>query len=385
MRVIVTGMIATYPVGGVFWDYAQYAIGLEHLGFEVYYLEDTGGETYDPAQGLYGHDCSFGVKFLQDAFTEISPTLSNRWHFRSMDGKSYGLSQEGIKSIVADASLFLNVSGSCLLRKEYMPCKKKILIDTDPGWNHFVNYPKWDKEPGWQGAHSYRDHDYFFTYAENIGGSNCTLPLMGIEWKKSRPLVVMDYWHPQLSEGKWTTVMTWKNFRETIKYKGIFFGAKEMEFGLVESLPSQVSAQLEMAVGGNDAPRDQWRSLGWSVIDSHAISTTPEDYRSYIQTSRGEFSVAKNVYVATKSGWFSCRSVCYLASGRPVVVQDTGFSSFIPSGDGMIAFATLEEAKDGIENIENNYEHHQKSALELAQKYFSSEVVLEDLLNQVGL
>ena len=144
MKAVVTGMIATYPVGGVLWDYAQYALGLERLGFEVFYLEDTGWETYDPVKGLYGEDCSFGVNFLKNELADLSPQLASRWHFRAMDGKSYGISEEQMRSIVADADLFLNVSNSALLRDEYMSCPKKALIDSDPGWNHFVNYPKWD-------------------------------------------------------------------------------------------------------------------------------------------------------------------------------------------------------------------------------------------------
>jgi len=385
MIAVVTGMIATYPVGGVFWDYAQYAIGLERLGFDVYYLEDTGWQTYDPVQGVYGTDCSYGVDFLKSTLGKYSPALGKRWCFRSMEGKNYGLSASEIESVVAGADLFLNVSGSALLRKEYMPSHRKVLIDTDPGWNHFVNYPKWDRQPGWQGAHSYREHDFFFTYAEGIGTAGCLLPSLDLAWQKTRPLVLVDGWRPQPPAKNWTTVMTWKNFQETIEYQGKVYGTKEMEFVRVESLPEKVKASFEMAVGGAQAPREKWQSLGWSVIDSHQISKTAEDYRVYIQSSKGEFSVAKNVYVATRSGWFSCRSVCYLAAGRPVVVQDTGFSSVIPSGDGLIAFNTLEEAAAGIESMEKNYKHHQEAAKDLAFRYFSSEVVLSDLLEKIGL
>ena len=385
MKAVVTGMIATYPVGGVLWDYAQYALGLERLGFEVFYLEDTGWQTYDPLQGLYGEDCSFGVDFLKNELANLSAQLSNRWHFRAMDGKSYGIAQEDMASIVADADLFLNVSGSCLLRDEYTHSKRKVLIDTDPGWNHFVNYPKWDKSPGWQGAQSFRNHDHFLTYAENIGQADCLLPSLDLQWKRTRPLVVMDAWQPQAPAEKWTTVLTWNNFRKPIEYQGKVYGTKEMEFCKVESLPGRVPAKLEMAVGGGDAPREQWRKAGWSVVDSHAVSQNAKDYRDYIQSSRGEFSVAKNVYVAARSGWFSCRSICYMAAGRPVVVQDTGFSNFIPTGEGVIAFANLDEAVKGIEKVEENYEYHCKAAQNIARDHFSSEVVLKQLLKDIGL
>jgi hypothetical protein len=179
--------------------------------------------------------------------------------------------------------------------------------------------------------------------------------------------------------------MTWDNFRRPIEYEGAAYGSKELEFGRVEELPQHVPAELELAVGGADAPRDHWRSLGWHVVDSHEVSRTPDDYRAYVQRSRGEFSVAKNVYVATRCGWFSCRTVCYLAAQRPAVVQDTGFREFIPTGEGLVAFRNLEEAIAGIERIELDYEHHQREARAVAEAHFDARVVLTDLLEQVGL
>ena len=378
-------MIATYPVGGVVWDYGQYLLGLERLGLEVFYLEDTGWQTYDPVKGLYGDDPSFGVAFLRNSLADLSPTLAKRWHFRAMDGQSYGIEPKQLTEIIRDTDLFINVSNSCLLRDEYMPCKKKILIDTDPGWNHFVNFPKWDKNPGWQGSHSWREHDCFFTYAERVGRADCVLPSLGIPWQTTRPPVVLECWEPKPPAVKWTTVMTWDNFKRPIESNGVRYGTKEMEFGRVELLPSQTSARLELATGGNGAPRERWQKLGWSVIDSHAISRTPEDYRTYIESSRGEFSVAKNVYVATNSGWFSCRSVCYLASNRPVIVQDTGFTDRIPTGEGLFAFTNLNEAKNAIEAVEKDYSTHQEAARQIANNYFSAEKVLGRMLDDIAI
>jgi hypothetical protein len=378
-------MIGTYPVGGVAWDYGQYALGLEQLGFEVYYLEDTGWETYDPETGCYGEDCSYAVDFLERSLRSLSPRLAQRWHFRDMHGQAFGLGLDEAADVVAGADVMLNVSGGCLLRDEYMACKRKVLIDTDPGWNHFVNYPRWDREPGWLGTHGYRGHDFFFTYAERIGQPGCPLPALGLDWRPTRPLVVLDCWQPAPPGSAWTTVMTWDNFRRPIEHEGAAYGSKELEFGRVEELPQHVPAELELAVGGADAPRDHWRSLGWHVVDSHEVSRTPDDYRAYVQRSRGEFSVAKNVYVATRCGWFSCRTVCYLAAQRPAVVQDTGFREFIPTGEGLVAFRNLEEAIAGIERIELDYEHHQREARAVAEAHFDARVVLTDLLEQVGL
>jgi hypothetical protein len=386
MRAIVTGMIATYPVGGVAWDYGQYALGLERLGWEVYYLEDTGAETYDPVKGEYGSDCSYGVQFLQQSLDRLSPTLGERWHFRAADGSTHGLDAENIHRVVAEADLFLNVSGSALLRDEYMSNACKVLIDSDPGWNHFVNYPRWDANPGWQGSHGYRAHDFFFTYAECMGQPGCVLPDLGIDWHATRPLVVMDCWQPQPPGRIWTTVLTWNNFRQPVEYRGQLYGTKELEFPKVEDLPRRVShVPLELAVGGSGPPIDRWRGLGWQVVDSHRVSATLDEYRDYIQHSRAEFSVAKNLYTATRSGWFSCRSVCYLAASRPCVLQDTGFSDFIPTGRGLFAFTSLEEAAEAVREVERDYAKHQQEALAIAREYFESSRVLKGLLRGIGL
>jgi hypothetical protein len=385
MIAVVTGMIATYPVGGVAWDYGQYARGLERLGWDVYYLEDTGWESYDPTKGAYGADYRYGVNFLAQSLAELSPYLAERWHVRGIDGTTYGLDRTRLAAVVADADLFLNVSGGTLLRDEYMACPRKALIDSDPGWNHFVNYPKWDANPGWQGSCGYRAHDYFFTYAERMGELDCELPDLGISWQPTRPPVVIELWRQRPPGNTWTTVMTWDNFRRPIEANGKVYGTKELEFGRVESLPQRVAAAFELAIGGATSPQDRWRALGWSVVDSHEVSRTMRDYQRYIESSRGEFSVAKNVYVETCSGWFSCRSACYLAAGRPVVVQDTRFSDVIPTGEGLLAFSDLEQATDALAAIESDYEHHQACAREVAREYFDSDVVLTSLLNRVGL
>ncbi len=173
------------------------------------------------------------------------------------------MSAKSITEAVAESDLFLNVSGSALLRPEYAKARRKVLIDTDPGWNHFVNYPKWDQNPGWQGALGYRAHDFFFTYAERIGKPGCLLPDLGLPWQPTRPLVVPEYWTPRPPGDMWTTVMTWDNFRRPIEYQGVQYGTKELEFVRIESLPSVTSVKLEVATGGNTAPRDRWRELGW--------------------------------------------------------------------------------------------------------------------------
>jgi hypothetical protein len=385
MKAVVTGAIATFPVGGVAWDYGQYALGLERLGFDVYYLEDTGLLTFDPLKGEYGEDAEYGVRFLQESLAALSPSLGRSWRFCASDGRSYGMDAKAFADVLGEAGLFLNVSGLSLLRDEYMRCPRKILIDTDPGWNQFVTFPKWDAKPGWLGTHGYRGHDYFFTYAERVGQPDCPLPSLGLDWHPTRPPVVLDCWGAAEPGQTWTTVMSWDNYQRPIEYDGVTYGSKEAEFARIETLPSRVAAPLELAVGGVRPPMERLRNQGWSVIDSVQISQTAQSYRSYIERSRGEFSVAKNVYVATRSGWFSCRSVCYLAAGRPAVVQDTGFSERIPTGEGLLAFSGLEEAQQAIERVECDYDRHSQAARALAREHFAAERVLSELIDQIGL
>jgi len=314
-----------------------------------------------------------------------------------MDGRCHGMDATDFARIAAGADVMVNVSGGTLLRDEYLECPRKILIDTDPGFNHFRNYPRMDEQPGWGGGRGYRQHDCFFTYAERMGRDDCVLPALGLTWQPTRPPVMLDLWHPAPPGAAWTTVLTWNNRAPVIEHNGIRYGTKEMEFERIQTLPRLVPYRLEMAAGGTDRPEDEvearswyptrprWEALGWSVVDAHTVSATPSLYQRYVEASRGEFSVAKNVYVATRSGWFSCRSVCYLAASRPVVVQDTGFSELIPCGDGLLAFSSLEEAAENLRRVEADYPHHQAAAREVACRYFGSDAVLGDMLARVGL
>jgi hypothetical protein len=359
--------------------------GAEPLGLDVYYLEDTGWNTYDPVANSYGEDPSFGVQYLQASLEALSPTLGTRWHFRGTDGASYGVGAAEMDDIVAAADLLLNVSGMTPLREQHLRSKRKVLIDTDPGWNHFDRYPRWEAAPVQGERHGFRAHDHFFTYAQNMASGQALLPDYGLEWAPTRPPVVVDMWTSEAPGDNWTTVMTWDNYAQPILWEGVSYGSKEPEFARIERVAERVDAPFELAVGGIGAPLERWRNLGWSVVDAGAISGTLEDYRSYLQGSRGEFSVAKNVYVDTRSGWFSCRSVCYLAAGRPVVTQDTGWTSHVATGEGLFGFTTLENAVGAVDQVERDYDHHCEAARKIAETYFDSDLVLGELLARIGV
>jgi len=326
VKAIVTGMIGTFPLGGVAWDYCQYAVGLERLGLEVYYLEDSGDTTYAfvPSTQTFEVDPDYGAAFLQESLAAFSETLANRWHFRSFDDRTYGMSAEEFADIAADADMLINVSGATVLRDTYRRCRRKVLIDTDPGWKHFRTFPQWDRKSVTERPLGFRSHDYFFTFAERVHEPDCPLPDFGLRWHTTRHPVLPDKWAPRGAGECYTTLMSWNTFRKPVESLGKRYGSKEMEFDKIEQLPNRVQWRLEVAVDG-DVPKERWQELGWSVVSGGATSRTAETYHDYVAGSRGELSVAKNIYVATNSGWFSGRSACYLAAGRPVILPDTGF------------------------------------------------------------
>jgi hypothetical protein len=386
VKAIVTGMMGTYPMGGVGWDYCQYAVGFERLGLEVYYLEDTGVPTYafNPATETFEINCDYGAAFIEQSLATFSTTLADRWHFRSFDDRTYGMSAADFTDVAAEADILINVSGGSLLRETYRRCPRKVFVDTDPGWNHFVIFPRWDDKPVTERPLGYRSHDLFFTFAERAHQDDCLLPDCGLQWRTTRHPVLPDLWAPEGPGVRYTTLMMWNTYGKPIEHNGRRFGSKEIEFGKVAELPRRVSTGLEIAVNG-EAPRGEWTAIGWSVVKGAVASRTVQSYRSYVAGSRGELSVAKNIYVATRSGWFSGRSACYLAASRPVILQETGFSDRLPTGEGLLTFSDIESAAAAVEEVESNYERHARRSREIAERYFDSRLVLGEILSTAGV
>lgn len=387
LRIIVTGLAGLYPVGGVAWDYLQYAVGLFEMGHDVYYCEDTWSWPYHPLEKTFTKDPGYSVKYIGDFFEKYAPGLRNRWHYRHLHDAGYGMGREEFEAAAAAADLFLNVSGACMV-PESLPARcAKIFIDTDPGYNQIMlserfswseNVDRWCK--------SVAAHDQHFTYAENIHGPDCLVPRLDFRWKTTRMPVVIDLWEP-LSRvrptGPWTTVMTWNAFKGKLVYKGVEYGSKGAEFEKLMELPQTAGVPLKVAVGGVNAPLDRLSQAGWQVADGPSATLTPAMYQDFIASSRGEISPAKHVYVALRTGWFSCRSACYLAAGRPVVVQDTGFSPILPTGEGLVAYGSAEEAAAGLASVEADYPRHCAAALEMAREYFDSGKVLARLIEDI--
>ncbi|MGH7893568.1 MAG: glycosyltransferase family 1 protein [Candidatus Binatia bacterium] len=383
MRVVVTGFVATYPVGGVAWDYLQYVEGFRRLGCDVFYLEDSGRWLYDPGAGTFVPDATTGARYLGAALAALDPALGNAWSVRGADDVVHGRDAAHVARVCDGADLFLNLSGSCWLRDPYRKARVAAYVDTDPCYSQAraaaVDAGTVDPETR-QGVELMRRHDVFFTLGENIGHADCTIPTVGIAWKATRQPIVLERWPTTGAPGgRFTTVMSWKIEPAPPIVDGRVYGGKDVEFERFLTLPSHTPERLEAAISG-DAPRDRIRAAGWHVVDAQAVSRTPEGYRDYILASRGELSIAKNAYVATRSGWFSTRSAAYLAAARPVVLEETGFSAHLPTGLGLRAFTTIDEAVDALAGIRADYAGACAHARDVAETCFRAERVCERLL-----
>ncbi len=389
MKIVVTGLIATYPLGGVAWDYLAYLSGFRRLGHDVFYLEDTGQWLYDPRAGTFTDDVAFNVAHLAQALERGGPSPRGRWALRAPDGTYHGATAADVERFCSQADLFLNVSGACWLRQIYRGARRTAYLDTDPCYSQAKLLAVERGTASADQAYSVgliRAHDCFFTFAENITHTDCAIPACGLRWIPTRQPLVLDAWPFTFtpSARHYTTIMSWTTDVTLPNLDGNTYGGKDVEFMKFIDLPRRVRVPLQVALSGA-APRALLQQAGWQVVDAYERSRTLEVYRDYLRGSRAEWSIAKNAYVASRSGWFSTRSAAYLALGKPVVVQDTGFSRFYPTGEGLHAFTTVAEAAAAIEAIERDYQRHCEAARDVAQHAFAAEAVLARLLRDAGL
>lgn len=377
LRIIVLGYVVRRPLGGGTWPTLQYALGLLQLGHDVYFLEDSDDyeSCYDPSRHVTDCDPSFGLRYAAGVFSRTE--LAERWAYHDAHTKTWhGPRGADMVALCKDADLVINVSGINPMRPWLGQIPRRVYIDTDPGFEQIRQ----------QDSPSRRAlalaHNVFFTLGENIPtGDAVSLPDMGIPWMATRQPVVLDCWPvtPVPSDGKFTTVMLWDSY-EPREYGDLKLGMKSASFEPFWELPKRSSASLELAVGGPNVPRDRLREHGWSVI--HALEPTrdPWTYQNYMQQSVGEFTIAKQGYVATRCGWFSERSAHYLASGRAVITQDTGFSKVLPTGQGLFAFDNPDSAIAALEAVASDPQRHGDSARQVAAEYFDAKRVLADFV-----
>jgi len=381
--ILVLHLAGQYPMAGVVWQALQYLIGFRQLGHDVYYVEDSGAPPYDPRAKSIVTDPSYNISCLQHAFVQFD--LADRWVYWDMENNAYlGLSQTRLRDLYERAEVVINLCGATPPRAEHRRNGKLIYIETDPVFEQIRAA---------QGEPQTRDflaaHDVCFTYGENIGEPDCPVPVAGINWKKTRPPVVLDAWteHADATCRFFTTVATWHNKGKDITYQGqTYYWSKHVNFLKFLDLPHRTAQPLELAIEtGDEKIRGELGALGWHLAEASERSATVEGYRDYIYSSRGEFTVAKDIYVRPRSGWFSDRSVCYLAAGKPVVTQETGFSKFVPAGEGLVAFSNMEEAVTALERINADYLAHARAARRVAAEYFSADKVLPRLLQDAGV
>jgi hypothetical protein len=367
MRILFAGIIARYPFGGVTWCSLMYLLGLRALGHEVFYIEDTGECVYDPILNTRATDPSYGTTYIHNALEPYG--LGDRWSFVNYDGTYHGRSHDEVRKYAADADLFVNLSGgSWFWRDEYAAIPHKVFVDSDPAFTQLAIA----KAEPWY-VSFFQRFDHLFTFGSNIGTPACDIPTGEFTWHKTWQPITMDDWQTAIApRDRLTSVMTWQ-----IESFADVGGNKDQEFVKFIELPSKTTQKFELAING---PQQLLRQYGWETVDAMRVSRTPDEYRAFIHGSKGEFGVAKHTYVSTRSGWFSDRTECYLASGRPALVQDTGWTAHLPSGHGLLAFADIDQAIAGIERINGDYDRHARHALDVARAHFDARVVLPKLL-----
>ena len=378
MRIAVLGYIVRGPLGGMAWHHLNYVLGFASLGHDVLFLEDSDDyeSCWDPELGMTT-DPTRGLAFAGRARPAVG--LGDRWAYWDAHAATWhGPRATDVLDWCRDVDVVVNVSAVNPLREWLAGAPRRAYVDTDPAFTQVRHLT----DPA---ARALAEaHTHFLTFGTNAGRAGCTLPDDGLPWEPTRQPVALDAWRatPGDARAPYTTVMQWDAYA-TREWGGRTFGMKSASFGPYRDLPGRTGETLEIALGGEDAPRDDLRAHGWRLVNPLEAARDVGAYQDYVRRSKGELSVAKAGYVDSRSGWFSERSTGYLASGRPAVVQDTGFTEWLPAGDGLVAFTSPDEALAGLEAIAADYDGHCRAARALAEEHFDARKVLGELLAAV--
>jgi hypothetical protein len=380
--VLVSGALANkLHNGGATWTRLNWALGFKALGFEVAFVERIRADCCVDASSRL---CPFEESANREYFREVTEQfgLSDLATLTCDDGGAHGLTPSELDDLVRSATALVNITGHWTHpRMGIIP--RRIYIDLDPAYTQFW-HAAGNRGPRLEG------HNVFYTVGENIGRPGCSIPTAGIPWRPIRQPVVLEHW-PACAPGDtrpFSTIASWRGPYGPAQYAGKTYGLKAHEFRKFIELPRRVDQRFEIALDIDPADEPDLAALrghGWHVIDPKVVASGPLAFRQYVQASGAEFSVAQGVYVETQSCWFSDRTVRYLASGKPVLVQDTGFSRNYPVGEGLVAFRTMEQAIAGAERIARDYAEHGGAARAIAEAYFDSDRVLGQLLEETGL
>jgi hypothetical protein len=383
--VVVLGIMTRVPVGGVIWQTLQYLIGLQRLGFDVYYAEDHGmpPNMFCDETDLEG--TRRAAEFIHRTLQRHG--FGARWSYHSWcrDKPYHGMSEVEIRRVFENAAAVINLSGGTVPRPVHRGKGAFIYLETDPV------APQIELHNGMKSTEEFMAaHTAHFTYGENLGAPDCKVPVPPppLQFRATRQPIVLDLWSTDAPAGEFfTTIANWRQPERSMTLEGeVYHWSKHYEFMKFLDLPQRTAQRFELALSSFEQPdREMLEAHGWNVRRALDFSQDADDYRAYIAQSRGEWTVAKDQNVRLRSGWFSDRAASYLASRRPVVTQETGFSNILPTGCGLFAFSSMEESVHALEEINSDYDRHSRAAAEIAREYFSHDVVLPRMLEQAGV
>ena len=399
--VVVLGTLAGNPYAGMAWMHMQICAGLMRLGHDVFYLETTSNWPYDPIRKTKLPESSYAVPYLQRVTEGFG--LQDRWAYcRTYGDRTWlGPARDRAEDLLVSADAVFNVAGATRLSEDGFSAKNIVYFGTDPVY-HEVGYENGDEET----VAIVDEYDVAVTYGENIGTSRSPIPPLPRLAAHTRQPVLVDVWEGDGPRSPaYTTVANWKQGGREVVFRGErYLWSKDVEFLRILDVPTRVGVPIELATnlappksmeygegeavptfGVVDEAAEVLTRHRWRLVDGPAITESPWPYHDYVRSSRAELAVARDLNVRLQSGWFSERSACYLAAGRPVITQDTGFGAVLPTGEGLFAFRTSDEAVAAIEEVESDYERHSRAASAIAQEYFRAETVLAKLMDDVGL
>ena len=379
LRIIALGYIVRWPLGGMVWSNLHFLMGLRDLGHEVYYLEDSDdyASCYDPERCLTDTNPAYGLSFATKVLGRLG--FGEHWAFHDAHTSTWhGPLADKVQSISRSADVVLNLACANPLHPWLRDIPKRVYLDEDPAFNQIKLRTD---EKARQRALA---HNVFATFGENIPRGTSRLPKDELPWVATRQPVYLPAVPVQAPrpEGKFTTVMQWQSYK-TLEFEGVRYGVKAESFEPLQNLPATTGPVFEIAMGGGNVPRGMLRRKGWNLVNPLPLSLDPWTYETFIRESKAEFGLAKEGYVVANTGWFSERSACYLAMGRPVLAQETGFSEWLKASDGVVPFSNAAEAAAGVRAIETNYSHHCLAARSIAEEYFDSRKVLPELIETI--
>lgn len=375
---MVVGAVVSIPPfsAGMAWNWMNLVAGLRRLGHEVWFVEEV---EPDWCVDRRGRPCDFERSVNRELFAD----LVERFDLHGRASQLYdrgeatgGVPFRALLSAVRGADLLVNMAGHVKAEEILDSVRHRAYVDQDPVFTQL-----WSAEYG--ADLGFDRHDSFFSVGLNIGTPHTEVPDCGRRWHRLLPPVVLDLWPPRVDPActRFTTVASWGSFRD-VQHRGAWYGSKHREFERFAALPRRAGRELEVALrryDDEDAAIRRLQSNGWTITDTSEVSTV-DGYRDFIGGSRAEIGIAKHAYVAARSGWFSDRSAHYLASGKPVLAQSTGFERYLPTGSGLLAFSDLDEAVAGIEAIDGRYAVHCWAARELAREHLDHRTVIPRML-----